>query len=85
MNDFIDDDGFEDQDFFEDNSDSDMETDDDLNEEMRGGSDNNDTFDIGWQEIAMFGALSEQIAEEERERLKILKEMNKDKNQEKKQ
>ncbi len=82
MDDFIDD-GFDDGDSFEDNPDGDIKNDDGLNEDMRDGSKDNDTFDIGWEEVAMFGALSEQIAEEERERLKIEREMNKDEDQEK--
>jgi len=31
------------------------------------GSDNDNTLDIGWKEIAMFGALSEHIAYYEKE------------------
>ena len=31
--------------------------------------------DIGWEEIAMFGALSEEIADEEKERRKLEREM----------
>ena len=41
-----------------------------------------DTIDIGWQEIAMFGALSEEIADDERERLRIEREMNKEEDEE---
>jgi len=82
MDDFIDDDSFDDGDSFEDNPDGDMENDDSLNEEMLEGSDNDGTFDIGWEEIAMFGALSEEIADDERERLRIERELNKDKDME---
>lgn len=41
-----------------------------------------DTIDIGWQEIAMLGALSEEIADDEKERLRIEREMNKDEDEE---
>lgn len=82
MDDFIDDDSVDDNNSFEDNPDGDIENDDGINEEMRDGSDNADTIDIGWQEIALFGALSEQIADEEREREKIEREMNKKEDEE---
>jgi len=78
MDDYFDDDGLDDDNSFEDNPDGDIENDNGLNEEMRDGSKDEDTFDIGWQEIAMFGALSEEIADDERERLRIEREMNKD-------
>ena len=41
-----------------------------------------DTIDIGWQEIALFGALSEEIANDEKARLRIEREMNNDQNKE---
>ena len=34
-----------------------------------------DVFDIGWQEMALIGSLSEQLSDEERERRKLEKEM----------
>ena len=37
-----------------------------------------DFFDIGWEEMALIGSLSEQISEEERERRKLEKEMEQD-------
>jgi hypothetical protein len=82
MDDFTDDDSFDDDNSFDDNSDGDIKNDNGLNEEMRDGSDNADTIDIGWQEIAMFGALSEEIADDERERLRIEREMDKEKDEE---
>lgn len=82
MDDYFDDDSIDDGDSFEDIPDGDMENDDSLNEEMQDVSDNDDTLDIGWKEIAMFGALSEQIAEEERERLRIERDMSKDEDKE---
>ena len=82
MDDYFDDDSLDDDNSFDDNADGDIENDDGLNEEMRDGSDNDDTIDIGWQEIAMFGALSEEIADDERERLRIEREMNKDEDEE---
>jgi len=83
MDDYFDDDSFDDDNSFKDNPDGDFENDDGLNEEMRDGSDNDDTIDIGWQEIAMLGALSEEIADDERERLRIEREMNKQEDEEK--
>jgi len=82
MDDYCDDDNFDDDNSFEGDPDGDTENDDGLNEEMRDGSKDEDTFDIGWQEIAMFGALSEQISEDERERLRIEREMNKKEDEE---
>jgi len=82
MDDYFDDDSFDDDNSFDDKSDGDIENDNGLNEEMRDGSDHDDTIDIGWQEIAMLGALSEQIADEERERDKIVREMNKEEDEE---
>ena len=34
-----------------------------------------DFLDIGWEEMALIGSLSEQLSEEERERRKLEKEM----------
>ena len=56
--------------------------DDGLNAEMQESSKDEDNgIDIGWEEIAMFGALSEEIADEGKERLRIEREMDKDKDQ----
>ena len=83
MDDFIDDDSVDDGDPFDGDPDGDFENDNGFNEELRDGSDNADTIDIGWQEIAMLGALSEEIADDERERLRIEREMNKKEDEEK--
>ena len=54
--------------------------DDGLNAEMQDDSEQEDNgIDIGWEEIAMFGALSEEFSEEEKERRRIEREMDKDK------
>ena len=37
-----------------------------------------DFCDIGWEEMALIGSLSEQISEEDRERRKLEKEMEQD-------
>jgi len=37
---------------------------------------------LGWEEIAFLGAMSEQIAEDKRERLRIEREMNKKEDEE---
>jgi len=56
--------------------------DDGLNAEMQDDSEQEDNgIDIGWEEIAMFGALSEEIAEDEKRRRRIERKMNKDKDQ----
>ena len=62
-------------DFFDD-------IDDGLNAEMQEDSEQEDNgIDIGWEEIAMFGALSEEIAEGEKRRRRIEREIDKDKDQ----
>ncbi|MFH2044782.1 MAG: hypothetical protein ABIK92_06525 [Pseudomonadota bacterium] len=73
MDDFMNDDCFDDGDF---------EYDDSPDFEEQDCMTNHDTIDIGWENIAMFGALSEQIAEEERERLRIEKDFTSDDDQE---
>lgn len=79
MNDDFFDDGFDDGDF-EDNSDGDF-YDDGLNAEMQDDSEQEDNgIDIGWEEIAMFGALSEEFSEDERVRRKLEKKMDTDQN-----
>jgi len=37
---------------------------------------------LSWEDIAFFGALSEQIADEEKERLRIMRETKKDEDEE---
>ncbi|RPH52289.1 MAG: hypothetical protein EHM85_03315 [Desulfobacteraceae bacterium] len=81
MDDFMDD-SFDNDNSFDDNPDGNIENDDGLNGDMLDSSDNDDTIDIGWQEIAMLGALSEEIADDERERLRIEREMNKQEDEE---
>ena len=83
MDDYFDDDNFDDDNSFESDPDGDIENDDSLNGDMLDGSKDDDTIDIGWQEIAMLGALSEQISDDERERLRIEREMNKQEDEEK--
>ncbi len=83
--DFIDDgdfdDGFDDGDF-EDDSDCGFGMDDSLNAEMQDDSEQEDNgFEIGWEEIAMAGSLSEEISESEKRRRRIERKMNKDKDQ----
>ena len=82
MDDFIDDDSFDDDNSFEDNPDGDFEHENSSAEDQADLT-RDDTIDIGWQEIAMFGALSEEIADDERERLRIEREMNKQEDEEK--
>ncbi len=68
---------------FGDFDDSDGEFyDDGVNAEMQDDSEHADNgFDIGWEEIAMAGSLSEEIAEDEKRRRRIERKMNKDKDQ----
>jgi len=73
------DDGCDGDDFMDDDSEGDF-SDDGLNAEMQEDSEQEDNgIDIGWEEIAMFGALSEEFAEE-RERRKLEKKMDDDQN-----
>ncbi|WP_435549737.1 hypothetical protein [Desulfobacterium sp. N47] len=81
MDDYIDD-SFDDGVPFEDNTDGDIGNEFFLNEHMRDGSKDSHTIGIGWEDIAMFGTLSEQIAEDEKERLSIEKDMTMDEDQE---
>jgi hypothetical protein len=82
MDDYFDDDSLDDDNSFDDNPDGDFEH-EDSSEEDQADLTGENTIDIGWQEIALFGALSEQIADEERERLRIEKDMKKDEDEEK--
>ena len=76
FDDFSDDFG-DDGDSFEDDSDDGF-ADDSLNAEIQGDSGHEDDgIDIGWEEIAMFGSLAEEISEE-RERRKLEKRMEDD-------
>ncbi len=85
--DFIDDgdfgngDDFMDDPDFMDDSDCSFGMDDSLNDEMQDDSKDEDTTDIGWEEIAMAGSLSEEISESEKRRRRIERKMNKDKDQ----
>ena len=81
MDDFIDDDSVDDGDPFDGDPDGDFEHESNSAEDQADLT-GDDTIDIGWQEIALFGALSEEIADDERERLRIEREMNNDQNKE---
>ncbi|MBC8392357.1 MAG: hypothetical protein H8E17_07315 [Deltaproteobacteria bacterium] len=77
FSDNFDDDG----DSFEDDSEGEF-YDDGLNEETQDESEQEDNgCDIGWEEIAMAGSLSEEFYEEEKSRRRIERKMNKDKDQ----
>ena len=80
--DFIDDGDFGDDfsdGFMDDDSDCSFGMDDSLNDEMQDDSTDEDNgIDIGWEEIAMAGSLSEEIADENRERRKLEKKMDAD-------
>jgi len=55
---------------------------DGLNEEAQEDSEQEDNgIDIGWEEIAMAGSLSEEISESEKRRRRIERKMKKDKDQ----
>ena len=82
MDDFEDSfDGGDDGDLFDSDPDSDFEHGNSSAEDQADLT-GDDTIDIGWQEIAMFGALSEEIADDEKARLRIEREMNNDQNKE---
>jgi len=78
--DFFDDGDFdcEGDDFMDDDSDGEF-YDDGLNEEAQDESTDDDATDIGWEEIAMAGSLSEEIAESEKRRRRIERKMSRDK------
>ena len=83
MEDFDDfDNGFDDGDDFMDDDSNGEFYDDGLNEEAQDDSEQEgDGIDIGWEEIAMFGSLAEEISEEERKRRKLEKKMDADRDQ----
>ena len=74
-------DSFDDDNSFEDNPEGDFEHENSSAEDQADLT-GDDTIDIGWKEIALFGALSEQIADEKKELLRIEREMNKDEDEE---
>jgi len=75
------DDFMDDPDFMDDDSDCSFGMEDSLNNEMQKDSTDDDATDIGWEEIAMAGSLSEEIAGDEKRRRRIDRKMNKDKDQ----
>ena len=81
MDDYFDDDSLDDDNSFEGDPDGDFEHENSSAEDQADLTGDN-TIDIGWQEIAMFGALSEEIADDEKERLRIEREMNKQEDEE---
>ena len=82
MDDFEDSfDGGDDGDPFDGDPDGDFEHENSSTEDQADLT-GDDTIDIGWQEIALFGALSEEIADDEKERLRIEREMNKEEDEE---
>ena len=81
MDDYFDDDSFDDGNSFEGDPDGDFENENSSAEDQADLT-GDDTIDIGWEEIAMLGALSEEIADDEKERLRIEREMNKKEDEE---
>ncbi len=78
--DFFDDGDFgcDGDDFMDDDSDGEFYN-DSSNEEMQDDSEQeDDAIEIGWEEIAMAGSLSEEIAEQEKERRRLEKKMDAD-------
>jgi len=78
FDDFSDD--FEDNgDSFSDDSDCSFGMDDNLNDEMQDDSKQEDNgFDIGWEDMAIIGGMAEEFAEEEKERRRLEKKMEAD-------
>ncbi len=65
-------------DFMDDDSEGDF-SDDGLNAEMQEDSEQEDDgIDIGWEDMAIIGGMAEEFAEEERERRRLEKKMEDD-------
>ena len=75
--DFVDDEPFE-EDIDESEVEDSLDDQSELDESIQDDSKDDNAIDIEWEEIAMFGALSEEITEEEKERRRLEKKMEAD-------
>ncbi len=82
FSDDFDDDSGDDGDSFSDDFGPEDSCDDSLSDEIQGDSGHEDDgIDIGWEDMAIIGGMAEEFAEEEKERLRIEREMDKDEGQ----
>jgi len=78
---FMDDEPFEEdieEDFDESEVEDSLDDESELDESIQDDSKDDNAIDIGWEEIAMFGAFSQEIADEQKERRKFEREMGAD-------